>query len=63
MNCNIGEGLKNLADSAITDFVQSLYDGAVAFVAQVSTFWMDTPSPDVDNAAVASLRDDMSWYV
>ncbi|KLI90480.1 hypothetical protein AA310_01475 [Arthrobacter sp. YC-RL1] len=63
MDCNIGEGLKNLADSAITDFVQSLYDGAVAFVAQVSTFWMDTPSPDVDNAAVASLRDDMSWYV
>lgn len=63
VDCNIGEGLKNLADSAITDFVQSLYDGAVAFVAQVSTFWMDTPSPDVDNAAVASLRDDMSWYV
>lgn len=63
VNCNIGEGLKNLADSAITDFVQSLYDGAVAFVAQVSTFWMDTPSPDVDNAAVTSLRDDMSWYV
>lgn len=63
VNCNIGEGLKNLADSAITDFVQSLYDGAVAFVAQVSTFWMDTPRPDVDNAAVASLRDDMSWYV
>ncbi|WP_349931849.1 hypothetical protein ABNP34_16505 (plasmid) [Glutamicibacter mishrai] len=24
---------------------------------------MDTPSPDVDNAAVISLRDDMSWYV
>lgn len=63
VNCNIGEGLKNLADSAITDFVKSLYDGAVAFVAQVSTFWMDTPSPDVDNAAVISLRDDMSWYV
>lgn len=61
--CKGGEGLKNLADSAITDFVQSLYDGAVAFVAQVSTFWMDTPSPDVDNAAVTSLRDDMSWYV
>lgn len=61
--CKGGEGLKNLADSAITDFVQSLYDGAVAFVAQVSTFWMDTPSPDVDNAAVTSLRDDLSWYV
>ncbi|WP_159613982.1 hypothetical protein [Glutamicibacter sp. JC586] len=61
--CKGGEGLKNLADSAITDFVQSLYDGAVGFVAQVSTFWMDTPSPDVDNAAVISLRDDMSWYV
>ncbi|MGP4992023.1 hypothetical protein ACT3R3_14590 [Glutamicibacter sp. AOP5-B1-3] len=61
--CKIGDGLKNLADSAITDFVKSLYDGAVAFVAQVSTFWMDTPSPDVDNAAVISLRDDMSWYV
>ncbi len=59
----VGDTLKNLADSAITEFVQSLYDGAVAFVAQVSTFWMDTPSPDVDNAAVASLRDDMSWYV
>jgi len=24
---------------------------------------MDTPSPDVDNAAVISLREDMSWYV
>ncbi|MGP5154479.1 hypothetical protein [Glutamicibacter ardleyensis] len=59
----VGDTLKNLADSAITDFVQSLYDGAVGFVAQVSTFWMDTPSPDVDNAAVTSLRDDMSWYV
>lgn len=63
VGCNIGDGLKNLADSAITDFVQSLYDGAVAFVAQVSTFWMDTASPDVNNAAVTSLRADMSWYV
>lgn len=63
VGCKIGEGLKNLADSAITEFVKSLYDGALAFVAQVSTFWMDTPSPDVDNAAVASLRADMSWYV
>ena len=61
--CKGGEGLKNLADSAITDFVKSLYDGAVAFVAQVSTFWMDTASPDVNNAAVTSLRADMSWYV
>lgn len=61
--CKGGESLKNLADSAITEFVKSLYDGALAFVAQVSTFWMDTPSPDVDNAAVASLRADMSWYV
>lgn len=61
--CKMGEGLKNLADSAITDFVKSLYDGAVAFVAQVSTFWMDSPSPDVANGAVLSLRADMSWYV
>lgn len=61
--CKGGEGLKNFADSAITDFVKSLYDGAVAFVAQVSTFWMDTASPDVNNAAVTSLRADMSWYV
>lgn len=61
--CNIGEGLKNLADSAISDFVRSLYEGAVAFVSQVSTFWIDTPSPDVANQAVASLRADMSWYV
>lgn len=63
VNCNIGEGLKNIADSAITDFVRSLYDGAIAFVAQVSTFWLDSPSPDVDNAAVLGLREDMSWYV
>lgn len=61
--CKGGEKLKNIADSAITDFVQSLYDGAIAFVAQVSTFWLDSPSPDVDNAAVLSLREDMSWYV
>lgn len=61
--CNIGEGFKNLADSAISDFVRSLYEGAVAFVSQVSTFWMDIPSPDVANPAVASLRADMSWYV
>lgn len=63
IGCKLGDGLKNLADSAITDFVKSLYDGAVAFVAQVSTFWMDTASPDVNNAAVTSLRADMSWYV
>ncbi|MBP2388378.1 hypothetical protein [Paeniglutamicibacter kerguelensis] len=43
--------------------MKSIYEGAVAFVAQVSTFWLDTPSPDVANAAVASLRADMSWYV
>lgn len=61
--CKGGEKLKNIADSAITDFVQSLYDGAIAFVAQVSTFWLDSPSPDVDNAAVLGLREDMSWYV
>ena len=61
--CKGGEAVKDLADSVITGFVQSLLEGAVAFVAQVSTFWMDTPSPDVNNAAVASLRDDLSWYV
>jgi len=59
----MGEGLKDLADGAIKEFIQSMYDGAIAFVAQVSTFWIDTPSPDVNNAAVASLREDMSWYV
>ncbi|MGP9608612.1 hypothetical protein ACT3UD_17945 [Glutamicibacter sp. 287] len=32
-------------------------------MAQVSTFWLDTPSPDVQNAAVIGLREDMSWYV
>lgn len=61
--CKSGEGLKNLADGAIAEFVKSIYEGAVAFVAQVSTFWLDTPSPDVANPAVASLRADMSWYV
>lgn len=61
--CKAGEGLGNLADNAITDFVKSIYEGAVAFVAQVSTFWMNSPSPDVANGAVVSLRADMSWYV
>ncbi|MDK6275957.1 hypothetical protein QP116_09490, partial [Pseudoglutamicibacter cumminsii] len=61
--CKAGEAIKDLADSVISGFVQSLLEGAVTFVAQVSTFWMDTPSPDVNNAAVASLRDDLSWYV
>ena len=60
--CKAGEAIKDLADSVISGFVQSLLEGAVTFVAQVSTFWMD-PSPDVNNAAVASLRDDLSWYV
>lgn len=59
VGCKLGE----LADSAITDFVKSIYEGAVAFVAQVSTFWMNSPSPDVANGAVVSLRADMSWYV
>ncbi|WP_413456544.1 hypothetical protein ACLQ8T_16920 (plasmid) [Glutamicibacter sp. FR1] len=63
MDCNIGEGLKNLADSAIAEFIKSMFDGAVAFMSQISTFWMDSPSPDVNNAAVISLREDMSWYV
>ncbi|RWZ79857.1 hypothetical protein [Glutamicibacter sp. HZAU] len=40
-----------------------MFDGAVAFMSQISTFWMDSPSPDVNNAAVISLREDMSWYV
>ncbi|HBV10786.1 hypothetical protein ACFO7V_03175 [Glutamicibacter bergerei] len=61
--CKFGEGLHDLADGAIKDFVKSLYDGAMAFVAQVSTFWIDTPTPDVSNTAVTSLREDMSWYV
>lgn len=61
--CKFSEGFQNLADGAITEFVKSMYDGAMAFVAQVSTFWIDTSSPDVDNAAVTSLREDMSWYV
>ena len=61
--CKGGEAVKDLADSVISGFVQSLLEGAVAFVAQVSTFWMDAPSPDVNNAAVTSLRDDLSWYV
>ena len=63
LTCKAGEAIKDLADSVISGFVQSLLEGAVSFVAQVSTFWMDTPSPDVNNAAVASLRDDLSWYV
>ena len=61
--CKGKEGLQDLADGAISEFVKSIYEGAVAFVAQVSTFWLDTPSPDVANTAVASLRADMSWYV
>src|SRR5690606_2507233 len=61
--CQIGDGIKNLADSAIAEFIKSMFDGAVAFMSQISTFWMDSPSPDVDNAAVISLREDMSWYV
>ena len=61
--CKGGEGLKNLADSAIAEFIKSMFDGAVAFMSQISTFWMDSPSPDVNNAAVISLREDMSWYV
>lgn len=61
--CKGGEGIKNLADSAIAEFIESMFDGAVAFMSQISTFWMDSPSPDVNNAAVISLREDMSWYV
>lgn len=61
--CKGGEGIKNLADSAIAEFIKSMFDGAVAFMSQISTFWMDSPSPDVNNAAVISLREDMSWYV
>jgi type IV secretion system protein TrbL len=61
--CKGKEGIQNVADGAIAEFVKSIYEGAVAFVAQVSTFWLDTPSPDVANTAVASLRADMSWYV
>lgn len=63
LECKMGEGIKNFANDAITNFVKSIYEGAVAFVAQVSTFWLDTPSPDVQNAAVIGLREDMSWYV
>ncbi|MDO2934190.1 hypothetical protein Q2T94_07755 [Paeniglutamicibacter sulfureus] len=61
--CKGKQGLQDFADGAIAEFVKSIYEGAVAFVAQVSTFWLDTPSPDVANTAVASLRADMSWYV
>ena len=43
LTCKAGEAIKDLADSVISGFVQSLLEGAVAFVAQVSTFWMDTP--------------------
>ncbi|MHA7227624.1 hypothetical protein [Glutamicibacter soli] len=59
----ISDGIKNIVGGAITEFIKSMYDGAVAIVAQVSTFWMNNPSPDVDNGAVLNLRADMSWYV
>lgn len=59
----ISDGIKTIVGGAITEFIKSMYEGAVAIVAQVSTFWMNNPSPDVDNGAVLSLRVDMSWYV
>lgn len=59
----ISDGIKTIVGGAITEFIKSMYEGAVAIVAQVSTFWMNNPSPDVDNGAVLSLRADMSWYV
>lgn len=59
----ISDGIKNVVGGVIGDFIKSLYEGAIAMVAQVSTFWMDTATPDVSNGAVTELRADMSWYV
>ncbi|WP_300345597.1 hypothetical protein [Nesterenkonia sp.] len=52
-----------MANSALEQFVNALYEFALWILEIISTWWMNTPNADVESAAVTQIQQDIQWYV
>lgn len=62
IKCGVGNAVGNLADSVVADFAENVAEGVTAVMQFLSTWWVDTPAPDTQVAAVLSLQQDLAWY-
>ena len=63
MGCVVGDAVQGLANDTITNFVESIVEGAVNILRQIGTWWMSAPGPYFDNPVVQGMRDNLSWFV
>lgn len=59
--CHVGEAAGSVAESVLQMIVQNFIDGVTALLSAINTWWFDTPSPDLDNNAVAGLQADLMY--
>ena len=63
MGCVVGDAVQGLANDTITNFVESIVEGAMNILRQIGTWWMSAPGPYFDNPIVQDMRDNLSWFV
>ena len=59
----VADAATGLANETITNFVESIVEGAVNILRQIGTWWMSAPGPYFDNPIVQNMRDNLSWFV
>lgn len=59
----VGCKLQNAADDQITQWVKSLADAGLEFLKVMNTFWLNAPSPTVqDNTVIDTLHNNLHWF-
>jgi len=59
----VGCKLQNAADDQITQWVKSLAEAGLDFLKVMNTFWLNAPSPTVqDNTVIDTLQNNLHWF-
>jgi len=59
----VGCKLQNAADDQITQWVKSLAEAGLDFLKVMNTFWLNAPSPTVqDNTVIDTLQSNLHWF-
>lgn len=61
--CAGAEKLGEVGQGVIGDFVEGLYEGAMAMMKVIGTWWMEAPDPDFDSPGLAALQSDLGYFV
>ena len=59
----IDDGVSAVANSALENFVNAMYEFALWILEIISVWWMNTPNANVESAAVTQIQQDTQWYV